>query len=40
VSATIHSESGNSCRVSYGGRIIDLNIKRGKSVTLNGDLAI
>jgi alpha-L-fucosidase 2 len=40
VSATIRSESGEPCRVSYGARIIDLKIKRGKSVTLNGDLQI
>jgi alpha-L-fucosidase 2 len=39
VSATIHSESGEPCRVNYGGRTIDLKIKRGKSVTLNADLA-
>jgi alpha-L-fucosidase 2 len=40
VSATIHSESGEPCRVCYGARIIDLKIKRGKSVTLDGDLQI
>lgn len=38
ISATIRSTTGEPCRVSYGGRAVDLNIKKGKTVTLNGDL--
>ena len=37
-SATIHSRTGEPCRVRYGGKVVDLKIKRGRSVTLNGDL--
>jgi alpha-L-fucosidase 2 len=36
VSATIHSTTGEACRVNYGGQSIDLKIKKGKSVTLDG----
>jgi alpha-L-fucosidase 2 len=35
VSATIRSETGGPCRVSYGDKAIDLKIKRGESVNLN-----
>lgn len=38
VSATIHSRTGEPCRVRYAGRLVELKIKRGRSVTLNGDL--
>ncbi len=39
ISATIHSTTGEPCSVSYGGKTIDLKIKTGDSVTLNGSLA-
>jgi len=37
-SATIHSDLGEPCSVSYGGKTLVLVIKKGKSVTLNGSL--
>jgi alpha-L-fucosidase 2 len=37
-SATIGSSTGEPCRVRHGGKVVELKIKRGKSVTLNGDL--
>jgi alpha-L-fucosidase 2 len=37
-SATIHSSTGELCRVRYGGKVVELKIRRGRSVTLNGDL--
>ncbi|HWY30790.1 MAG TPA: hypothetical protein VNX46_08560, partial [Candidatus Acidoferrum sp.] len=39
ISATIHSTTGEPCSVSYGGKTIDLKIKQGDSITLNGNLA-
>jgi len=38
-SATIHSTTGEPCRFSYGGQSVDLKIKKGKSVTLDGRLS-
>lgn len=38
VSATIRSTTGEPCRVSYGGRAVDLKLKKGTTVTLNGEL--
>ena len=38
VSARIRAEIGGPCRVSYGNSTIDLKIKRGESVNLNGSL--
>jgi alpha-L-fucosidase 2 len=38
VSATIHSSTGEPCRVRYAGKLIELKIKRGRNVTLNSDL--
>ncbi len=35
ISATIHSDLGEPCSVSYGGKTIDLKIKKGKSITVN-----
>jgi alpha-L-fucosidase 2 len=37
-SAKIHSDMGEPCAVSYGGKTVDFNIKKGKSITLNGNL--
>jgi alpha-L-fucosidase 2 len=39
VSATIHSATGQPCRVSYGGQSVDLKIQKGKSITLNARLS-
>jgi alpha-L-fucosidase 2 len=38
VSATIHSSTGLPCRVRYAGKVVELKMKRGRSVTLNHDL--
>ena len=38
ISATIHSDTGEPCSASYGGKTVDLKIKKGKSITLNGNL--
>jgi alpha-L-fucosidase 2 len=38
ISATIHSDAGEPCSVSYGGKTVDLKIKKGRSITLNGTL--
>jgi alpha-L-fucosidase 2 len=37
-SATLWSEPGDRCRVSYQGRKVELNLKKGKRVTLNSNL--
>jgi alpha-L-fucosidase 2 len=37
-SATIHSDTGEPCSVSCGGKTVDFKIKKGKSITLNGNL--
>jgi hypothetical protein len=29
---------GEPCAVSYGGKIVDFKIKKGRSITLNGNL--
>jgi alpha-L-fucosidase 2 len=34
-SATIHSDTGEPCSVSYGGKTVDFNIKNGRSIILN-----
>jgi alpha-L-fucosidase 2 len=33
-SATIHSDKGGPCSVSYGGKVVDFDLKQGKSITL------
>ncbi len=38
VSATIQAGTGEPCRVRYAGKMVELKIKRGTSLTLNGDL--
>jgi len=38
VSATIRSDLGAPCTVSYGGKTVELKIKKGRKVTLNSDL--
>ncbi|HEY1489454.1 MAG TPA: glycoside hydrolase family 95 protein [Verrucomicrobiae bacterium] len=38
ISATIHSDTGEPCSVSYGGKTVDLKIKKGRSITLTGNL--
>ncbi len=38
ISATIHSDTGEPCSVSYGGKTADFQIKKGGSITLNGSL--
>jgi len=38
ISATIHSDLGEPCSVSYRGKTADFKIKKGKSITLNGNL--
>ena len=37
-SATIRSDTGEPCSVSYGGKTVDFKIKKGKSITLNGNM--
>jgi alpha-L-fucosidase 2 len=37
-SATIHSDLGEPCTVNYGGKTIVFNIKKGRSITVNGRL--
>jgi alpha-L-fucosidase 2 len=37
-SASILSKNGERCRINYGGRTVELNIKKGKRVTLDGRL--
>jgi len=39
VSANIHSDTGEPCSVSYRGKTVDLKIKKGDALTLNGNLA-
>jgi alpha-L-fucosidase 2 len=39
-SATIKSIAGNFCRVKYGDKSIELKIKKGKSVRLDGELNV
>lgn len=36
LSATIRSELGEPCRISYAGKTVELKIKKGKSVTVTG----
>jgi alpha-L-fucosidase 2 len=38
ISATIHSDTGEPCSVSYGGKTADFKIKKGRSISLNGSL--
>ncbi len=40
ISATIRSDLGEPCIVHYGGKVVELKIKRGKSVTLDGNLSL
>jgi alpha-L-fucosidase 2 len=37
-SAKIHSDMGEPCAVSYGGKTVDFKIKKGRSITLSGNL--
>jgi len=37
-SATIHSDSGAPCSISYWGKTVEFKIEKGKTITLNGDL--
>jgi alpha-L-fucosidase 2 len=37
-SATIHSAIGEPCTVSYGGKTVGFKIKKGESLTINGNL--
>jgi alpha-L-fucosidase 2 len=36
IAATIHSDAGEPCSVSYSGKTVDLKIEKGASVTING----
>ncbi len=38
ISATIHSDLGEPCSISYNGKTFDFKIKKGKSITVNGNL--
>jgi alpha-L-fucosidase 2 len=38
ISATIYSDTGGPCSVSYGGKSADFKINKGKSITLNRNL--
>ena len=38
ISATIYSDTGEPCSVSYGGKTVDFKIKKGRSITLNENL--
>ncbi|HEV2695069.1 MAG TPA: glycoside hydrolase family 95 protein [Verrucomicrobiae bacterium] len=40
ISATIHSDTGEPCAVSYGGKTVELKIKKGGAVTLDGGLGV
>ena len=37
-SATIHSETGEPCSISSGGKTVNFKIKKGRAITLNGSL--
>jgi alpha-L-fucosidase 2 len=37
-SATIHSDTGEPCSISYGSKTVDFKIKKGKAITVNGNL--
>jgi hypothetical protein len=38
ISATIRSDTGEPCAVSYGSKTVDLKIKKGKFITLNENM--
>ncbi len=40
ISATIRSNAGEPCKVSYQGRTVELKIRKGESVTLSGHLDV
>jgi alpha-L-fucosidase 2 len=40
ISATIHSDTGEPCSVTYGAKTAEFNIKKGKAVTVNGNLQL
>jgi alpha-L-fucosidase 2 len=40
ISATIHSDTGDPCSVRYQGKTLDLKMKKGDTVTLDGNLAV
>jgi hypothetical protein len=38
ISATICSDTGEPCAVSYGGKTVDFKIKKGEFITLNENM--
>ena len=40
VSATIHSDLGEPCSVNYGGKTVAVEIAKGQSITLDGNLKL
>ncbi|MEJ0091691.1 MAG: glycoside hydrolase family 95 protein [Limisphaerales bacterium] len=40
IKATIHSDLGEPCSVSYGGKTAEFKVKKGKSITINGNLEL
>ena len=40
ISATVRSNAGEPCRVSYHGKTVELEIRKGKTVTLDGQLNV
>jgi alpha-L-fucosidase 2 len=38
ISATIRSDTGEPCSIRYGGKTVDFKIKKGRSITVNGNL--
>jgi len=40
ISAILHSDSGEPCAVTYGGKTVDVKIKKGKSIILNESLGL
>jgi alpha-L-fucosidase 2 len=40
VSATIHSDLGEPCSVNYGGKAVAVEIAKGQSITLDGNLKL
>jgi alpha-L-fucosidase 2 len=38
IATTIHSDTGEPCSVSYSGKTVDIKVKKGHSVSLNGSL--
>jgi len=40
ISATIHSDTGEPCSVSYGGKTVNIKIPKDKSISLNENLRL